>query len=404
MGLSCKFFRENTQFPHIYTEILIFFADWIVANLFTHLVFWYTKSHQTTYIKTIEECCTTCNCTEECLVEKLSVIAYEIHGTKEEQLTQKNRALYFRNGFSRQKDESAMHYKKRLEHYKLDFIKYSISYSFNENGIYFTIEAPKVIQAVVEQFMFLPAKKRKLEPKREDIYDRLINYWNSIEITPKHRRGSKRYALVRKYLKALMNGTFLTFYGIKEGSFTCLKITNKYQGNYEFTETEIKRVLKQLASLFIEGYVIDGWRPTMKGKSLCTLLYDPYLNFSYFFIVLMNAPKMKTTIKIYDKSKYLSDVNKIVQLLPYKYHDEKSKEFISNGINEIYEYHQRNLKKLGNRTLCNFNSFLGLYRNFISLRCNGILPQFIGNTNCTYWYRFCSFLKQEISVDIHQLK
>ena len=140
----------------------------------------------------------------------------------------------------------------------------------------------------------------------------------------------------------------------------------------------------------------------MKNKTLCTLLYDSYFNFSYFFIALKYIPVLKKG-KNYDLTQYSGVLDKFMLLLPYKYHDERNKEIVKNGVCELLDYHTRNIKAFGSRKLSNFASFMDLYRNYLSLYFKDLKPYLIGKKKET-WYGFCAFIEKETQISIRDLK
>ena len=131
----------------------------------------------------------------------------------------------------------------------------------------------------------------KKEIKKEKKND-LIEYWNSLNNTPKHKLpNTKVYKDIVTYFKYFKNGTVLKKIRLnkeylKKNNIPITKLMKKW------SDKEIKENLLKLSKIFTKGY----W-PVNKNKipkNLSNLIYNTRTNRSMFLLVCFNDLKIET--------------------------------------------------------------------------------------------------------------
>lgn len=242
--------------------------------------------------------------------------------------------------------------------------------------------------------------------KPNDKIDDLIDYWNSLDNTTKHKnKSTKIYQQIRMKLKRLLIGSFAKMYPLCDDFLDDNEIYMSFLER-PLTEDEIKKGMFYLSQICTDGYSVHDHRCKPKNKSLDNLLFNSYRNSSLFFLVLSYPPQLNRDCKL-DlsrlpfKSYYMDHFNKLLN-----YDDrgsEKQQQKLAYGINELVQFHKRNQDEFSNYRLCDLSSFLELYRNFLSLNFSFVKPAIVGR-NTWVWDKFCDFAYDQCHEDIDDLE
>jgi hypothetical protein len=120
------------------------------------------------------------------------------------------------------------------------------------------------------------------------IKNEIIEYWNSLENTRKHKLSSKTYQRIDCLIEQLKKGSLIKKHNINSEFIKNNKIPNEIL-NKKWKDEEIKEVLDRLALLHQEGYWPHDKKIIKKG--LDVLICNDRSGYSFFFKVAVHIPK-----------------------------------------------------------------------------------------------------------------
>ena len=235
-----------------------------------------------------------------------------------------------------------------------------------------------------------PARKQTAAKSKKTFPEsKLIEYWNSLPNTRKHKLpASKVYQGAMKYFRAMKNGTFDTVCELDKSSFVTPKS--------KWTDKEIMKAMHNVALLFTEGY----W-PENKNfipKDLKTLLYNPRTQKSLFHNYAYTPPQKIVVQKLDD------DEHEFATLFDVDSLSVSEMIRIQTGIKKIHEFYQTIPNDESGQVAYWYPTFERLCKAYV----NWLLDQdwideiHVGaiNTSSKLWGKFISAQKNELGIQL----
>lgn len=246
----------------------------------------------------------------------------------------------------------------------------------------------------------LPKKENENNiPKKEIKIHALTKFWNKLSHTRKHKDSSIAiHTKINKYIEQLKSGTFAIDNLINKDFIKKNNIPKEIL-NKKWNCVEIKKILKDVNNLYIEGYW--PYNKDKLAKGLDNIFYNPTTNKSYFLMCAVNPPKQlsqknEKKVQIKDLKMY----NKYIDLI--QPNDEQALQFAFNDLyckaekimNEVGEYYSHT----------SFRNYVGSKKNlskFFELHLRWLKKQnnlFTGLLKGIPWKDFLDWVYREYSL------